>query len=448
MSATRSLAAYVANANTDDLPPWTLHEAKRTLVNILAVSLSASADSGSHALIDWARDEAAAPRASVVGSSLRNERVQRRHGQRLPRPPAGLRRHTHFPTVLHPTAPVWPAVLAVAEERGTSGRETLAAFVLGAEAACRVAMSVHPWHYDMGWHITGTAGVFGAAAGAGRVLGLAADDMNTAARHRRDLRSRRAGGGSAATRRRCTPRRPLATACSPRASRRRASPARTTSWAVGRGFWQVLSPNGHSEEALLADLGSRWELGNNGLKPYANGVVSHPIQDAVITLRNEHGIAPEDVASIDAEVNPAGAGADEPRGAEAWTGGQVLVPALRRRGALVDGAGHDAQFSDARVADPVISAVRSKVSATIVESMREDEVRLSITLASGQVHSIYVEHATGSPENPMTDSALEAKYRSLAGEALPASQVEELLGAVWEMDSAPNVEQVARLMAI
>ena len=47
----------------------------------------------------------------------------------------------------------------------------------------------------------------------------------------------------------------------------------------------------------------------------------------------------------------------------------------------------------------------------------------------------------------MTESALEAKYRSLAGEALPASQVEELLGAVWELDSAPNVEQVVRLMA-
>ena len=172
MSATRSLAAYVASANTEDLPPSMLHEAKRTLVNILAVSLSASADSGSHALIDWARDEGAAPKASVVGSSLRTSAFNAAMVN-------GFLAHlqdyddTHFPTVLHPTAPVWPAVLAVAEERGTSGKETLAAFVLGAEAACRVAMSVHPWHYDMGWHITGTAGVFGAAAGAGRVLGLA-----------------------------------------------------------------------------------------------------------------------------------------------------------------------------------------------------------------------------------------------------------------------------------
>ena len=87
------------------------------------------------------------------------------------------------------------------------------------------------------------------------------------------------------------------------------------------------------------------------------------------------------------------------------------------------------------------------MSAVVDKAMREDEVRLSITLNSGAVHSIYVEHATGSPENPMTDSALEAKYRSLAGEALPASQVEELLGAVWDLDSSPNVDRVAQLMA-
>ena len=166
-----------------------------------------------------------------------------------------------------------------------------------------------------------------------------------------------------------------------------------------RGFWQVLSPNGHSEGALLAEIGSRWELANNGLKPYANGVVSHPIQDAVITLRNEHGIAPEDVASINAEVNPLVLElmnrAEPRRGLEGKFSFQHCAAA-----ALVDGAGHDAQFSDARVADPVISAVRSRVSAVVDEAMREDEVRLSITLTSGEVHSIYVEHATGSAGEP------------------------------------------------
>ena len=115
--------------------------------------------------------------------------------------------------------------------------------------------------------------------------------------------------------------------------------------------------------------------------------------------------------------------------------------------ALVDGAGHDAQFSDAKVADPVIAALRARVGATIDDAMREDEVRLAITLRDGRTLSTYVEHATGSPENPMSDAALEVKYRDLAGEVLGAAQVEELLAAVWELDKAPGVGDVARLMA-
>ena len=171
MSVTHKLAEFIADAEDGALPDWTIHEAKRTLLNLLAISLSASRSDDAKILIDWARLEGCRERASVVGSDLRTS-------QSTAALVNGYLCHlqdyddTHFPTVLHPTAPVWPAVLAAAEEAGASGLATLAAFVLGAEAACRIAISVHPWHYDAGWHITGTAGVFGAAAGAGRVLGL------------------------------------------------------------------------------------------------------------------------------------------------------------------------------------------------------------------------------------------------------------------------------------
>ena len=442
MSATLSLASYVAGAS--DLPDWTLHEAKRTLINILGVSLSASPSDGAQTLTAWARDEGAAPKASVVGSPLRTSAFNAAMVN-------GFLAHlqdyddTHFPTVLHPTAPVWPAVLAAAEELGASGKDALAAFALGAETACRVAMSVHPWHYDMGWHITGTAGVFGAAVGTGRILGLDAAAMNMALGQ--------AGTYAAGVRE------VFGSHSKPMHAARAASNGLQAAYLARhgftgaddilggrRGFWEVLSPNGHSEDALLGGLGEEWELRNNGLKPYANGVVSHPIQDAVITLRNEHGLQADDVASIHAQVHPLVfelMNRPEPRrGLEGKFSFQHCAAA-----ALVDGAGHDAQFSDAKVADPVIAALRARVGATIDGAMREDEVRLAITLRDGRTLSTYVEHATGSPENPMSDAALEAKYRDLAGEVLGVAQVEELLAAVWELDKAPGVAHVARLMA-
>ena len=444
MPVTQSLASFIVDTRTDDLPEWSLNEAKRTLINILAVSLSASTSAGSRMLMDWAASEAAAPKTTIVGSALRTSAS---NAALLNGFLAHIQDYddTHFPTVLHPTAPVWPAVLAAAEERGTSGRETLAAFVLGAEAACRVAMSVHPWHYDMGWHITGTAGVFGAAAGVGRILNLDAGQMNMAIG---------AGGTFAAGVREVFGSHAKALHPAKAASNGLQAAYLAQYGFTGaddiiggrRGFWEVLSPNGHSEEALLGEFGARWELANNGLKPYANGVVSHPIQDAVIELRNTHNLKAEDVASIEARVHPLVLelmNRPEPkRGLEGKFSFQHCAAA-----ALVDGAGHDAQFSDERVANPVIASLRARVSATVDESVREDEVHLSINLNDGTTLSTYVEHATGSPDNPMTSEALESKYRDLATEVFDRSRADELLAAVWALDTAADVSEVARLMA-
>ncbi|NIW25668.1 MAG: MmgE/PrpD family protein [Gammaproteobacteria bacterium] len=445
MSVTHSLAEFIAGANDDALPDWAIHEAKRTLLNMLAISLSASRSNDAKILIDWARLEGCRERASVVGSDLRTS-------QSTAALVNGYLCHlqdyddTHFPTVLHPTAPVWPAVLAAAEESSANGLTALAAFVLGAETACRVAISVHPWHYDAGWHITGTAGAFGAAAGAGRVLGLEPQALVAAlgAAGTRASGVREVFGSHG---------KPL------HAGQAAASGMQAASWAragftasddiIGgrRGFWAVLSPAGHSEEALLYDLGERWELRMNGLKPYANGVVSHPLQDAVIELRNAHELTADQVASIEARVHPLVPelmGKKDPRvGLEGKFSFRHCAAA-----ALVDGAGHDAQFTDEKVKDPVIAAVRAKVSATVDESVREDEVYVTITLNDGQRHEIHVEHATGSPENPMSDIVLRAKYDALARETLPAERADDLWHAVWTLDEAPDVTEVTALMQI
>ncbi len=82
---------------------------------------------------------------------------------------------THLNTVIHPTAPVAPVVLALSEQHGYSGRDLIEAFVLGAEVECRIGNSVSPGHYARGWHITATCGVFGAAAATARLLRLTAE---------------------------------------------------------------------------------------------------------------------------------------------------------------------------------------------------------------------------------------------------------------------------------
>ncbi|MDA1035308.1 MAG: MmgE/PrpD family protein [Chloroflexi bacterium] len=442
MTATQQLAQLITETKADSLPDWVFHESKRTLVNILAIGISASNAAPVRALNDWAKAEGASARATVMASGLRTSPTTAALVN-------GYMAHlqdyddTHFPSVLHPTAPVWPAVFALAEDIGASGRDALAAFAIGAEVACRIAMSVHPWHYDAGWHITGTAGVFGAVAGAGWLLGLSVDQLANAFG---------AGGTQAGGVREVFGSDSKAMHPAKAASNGLQAAMLAKAGFTGpddiiggrRGFWAVLSGAGHDEAQLLGEWGERWELANNGLKPYANGVVSHPLQDAVIKLRNEHNLKPENVTAINAKVHPLVLElmnrADPRRGLEGKFSFQHCCAA-----ALVDGAGHDAQFTDAKVVDPVISAVRAKVAAEIDQSMTEDSVRLAITLTDGSTVETYVEHATGSPENPMSDEALETKYSALAGEIIGEAQANELLSAVYGLDWAKDVSQVAKL---
>jgi len=438
--STAQLAAFIVDTPTDAIPDQMLHEAKRTLLNVFGVALSAAQDHSVDAL--EAAGDLGSPEAQVIGrghTSLGQAALLNGYL-------AHLQDYddTHFPTILHPSAPVWPAALAAAERTSASGRDVLAAFAIGAEVACRIAMSIHPWHYDAGWHITGTVGGFGAAAAAARLLNLSAEEtaqaLGLAGTHAAGVREAFGTNGKAL-----------------HAGHAAASGLRAAVLAGGgftgptailegrRGFWAVLSPNGHDAtwvDALGAPL-EQWELRNNGLKPYANGVVSHPLQDAVIELRNQYKIDPAAVTAIEARVHPLVLelmNLDPTVGLEGKFSHRHCAAA-----ALVDGAGHEAQFTDARVQDPQIAAIRSLVHASIDDSLAEDEVHVTIRLADGSAHSTHVPHTTGSPENPMSDDQLITKYRAIASDALDDSGVTALFEAVWSLDRASSIGEAMEL---
>ena len=441
MSSTARVAAFTTATRTEAVPDPILHEAKRTLINLLGVALSASNDRSVEAL-EAATGEGASGEATVIGRGLASLGGAALINGYL----AHLQDYddTHFPTILHPSAPIWPAALAAAERRGASGRELLAAFAIGAEVACRIAMSVHPWHYDAGWHITGTVGGFGAAAAASRLLGLSAEQaeqaLGMAGTHAAGVREAFGTNGKAL-----------------HAGHAASNGLRAALLAADgftgptailegrRGFWAVLSPGGHdaSHVDVLAAPPAAWALMNNGLKPYANGVVSHPLQDAVIELRSRHGFEPDAVSAIEARVHPL---VLELMNLEPTVG---LEGKFSHRHcaavALVDGAAHEAQFTDARVHDPQIASIRALVQAMPDEALAEDEVHVTIRLEDGREHSTHVPHATGSPENPMSDAQLEAKYRATASETVGGKRAEALLSAIWMLDQADDVRPTTAL---
>src|SRR5262245_59241337 len=168
---TQTLARFVAATGWDDLPDTVRHEAKRSILNFLAGALAGCHEPPIEIALRSLQEFSGGEQATLIG---RRERIDTLGAAFLNAASGNVFDFddTHLPTVIHPTAPVAPALLALAERRRTSGRDVLLGFVLGCEVECRIGIALSPGHYRRGWHITATCGVFGAAAGAAKLLGL------------------------------------------------------------------------------------------------------------------------------------------------------------------------------------------------------------------------------------------------------------------------------------
>ena len=168
---TDKLALLITNTFYDQINENAIYEAKRSLLNWLGVAIGAAKHESMDKILSVAKLTGSSPQATVLG---RNEKVDILFAALL----NGMSSHiydfddTLLETVLHPSAPVFPAILAYAETEKKSGKDVLEAFIIGCEVEARLALSVYPSHYWRGWHITGSVGGIGAAAAISKLLDL------------------------------------------------------------------------------------------------------------------------------------------------------------------------------------------------------------------------------------------------------------------------------------
>jgi 2-methylcitrate dehydratase PrpD len=436
---THTLARYIAKARYEDLPANVRREGVRTLLNWVGVAVGGS----HHETVDRAVG-ALAPYSGPQQASLlgRQERFDIMNAAFI----NGVSSHifdyddTHLKTIIHPAGPVVSAILAMAEHRPVTGREFLNALVLGVETECRIGNAVYPNHYDVGWHITGTAGVFGAAAAAGKLLGLDEQKMTWAL-------------GLAASQ-------PVGLRESFGSMNKSFNPGRAASNGL---FAALLAQQGFtSSEAMIearrgwantistkqdwreitSGLGERYESALNTYKPFACGIVIHPALDAAIRLRNEHRLVAEQVASVDLKVNALVLELTGKQAPQTGLEGKFSI-SHAVAAALIQGAAGERQFSDSLVADPRVVALRGKVHAVVDPAIRTEQVDMTITLTDGRKLHSFIEHAVGSVEVPMSDAQLEAKFADLAEGILPPAQVRRLMDACWQVEQAPAAGRIA-----
>jgi 2-methylcitrate dehydratase PrpD len=437
---TAILASFVAGHASRGWSEAVEREAHRTFYNWLGCAIGAARHEAADAALGAVQMLQPAPQATVLG---RTEKVDIASAALV----NGITSHTfdfddtHLKTIIHPAGPVASAVLALAEHKGCSGREVLDALVLGIDVACRIGNVMYPDHYDRGWHITGSTGMLGAAAGCARLLKL--DERQTtmalgiAASQPVGMREQfgtmtkpfHPGGAARAG---------LMSALL--ASRGFTSSPRALE--APRGFVQVVSDKRAWNE-VTDELGERFEISFNTYKPFACGIVIHPSIDACVQLR-EQGVSAEQVERIELRVHSLVlelTGKKEPKDG---LQGKFSVYHGCAVGLLYGEAGED-EFSDAVVNDPEVVALRNKVQATVDDSIAEEAVRVTAVLQDGRRVDVRVDHAIGSMQNPLSDHQLEAKFGALVVPVLGHSRSGEITNTCRTFASLPNVRSLTAL---
>ncbi len=437
---TAILSEFVAGHRSRGWSEAVEHEAHRTFYNWLGCAIGAARHEAADAALAAVQMLEPSPQATVPG---RAEKVDMASAALV----NGITSHTldfddtHLKTIIHPAGPVASAVLALAEHQGLGGRDVLDALVLGIDVSCRVGNVMYPDHYDRGWHITGSTGMLGAAAGCARLLrldsrqtmmalGIAAsqpvglrEQFGTMTKPFHPGGAARAGLLSAL----------LASkgfSASPRALE------------APRGFVQVVSDKRAWHE-VTDELGERFEISFNTYKPFACGIVIHPSIDACVQLRGQ-GVTPQQVERIELRVHSLVlelTGKKEPKDG---LQGKFSVYHGCAVG-LTHGQAGEGEFSDAVVNDPAIVALRNRVQATVDDSIDEAAADVVAVLTDGRRVHVRVDHAIGSLEKPLSDVQLEAKFKALSAPVLGEGKAAEITAACWRLASLPDIRQLTAL---
>jgi 2-methylcitrate dehydratase PrpD len=440
---TQTLARYLVAARFEDLPEAARKEAARSLLNWMGVAVGGSHHEAVEIALATVSPFSGPAQAGIFG---RKERLDIMNAVLL----NGISSHvfdfddTDLATAVHPSAPVIPVLLALAEFRKASGPDFINAMVLGIEAECRIARAVTPTMQDVGWHATGSVGAFGAAVAAGRLLGLDETRMchaiGLAATQPVGLREMFGSMTKSFHPGRAAQNGLLAALLAEKGY---------TSSLKGieakRGWANVLS-TARDYDVITGGLGAHYEISRNSYKPFACGLVVHPVIDGCIQLRDENKLTAGMIDRIDLAIHPIVLELTSNRTPHTGLEGKFSVYYAAAIG-IVAGRAGEAQFSDARVRDAAVVGLRDLVETAVDPSLTQDQARVTIKLKDGRVLERFIAHAVGSVENPMSDAQLDAKFADLALGILSDDRARHLMDLCRNAEHLDDAGDIARAAA-
>jgi 2-methylcitrate dehydratase PrpD len=400
------LANFIVNHPSRGWNDEVEEQAHRTFANWVGCAIGPATHETIEAALAAVQELAPSAQASLLG---RREKVDIANAAML----NGISSHTfdfddtHLKTIIHPAGPVASAALALGEHIGASGRDVIDALVIGIEVFCRVGNAVYPDHYDRGWHITGSIGMLGSAAACARLLKL-------------DVTQTRMALGIAASQpvglreQFGTMTKPLHPGAAAKAGMMAALMAKhgftasSRALEAPRGLLQVFSEKTDWAE-VTENLGQSWEIALNTYKPFACGIVIHPSIDGCVQLRNAHALTAGQIEKVTIKVHSLVlelTGKKTPR-----TGLESKFSVYHSCAVgLLFGQAGEHEYTDHVVGLPEVLALRGRVEAIVDDSIDEASADVTVLTTDGRSLHLFVEHAIGSLERPMSEAQLKAKF--------------------------------------
>jgi len=459
----QQLAGLAERVRTDGLPSKLREDVARRVLDVLGNSLGARHQPAAQSVAALVTSWGGTAEATAIGT-----------GQQLPAPSAALLNgtlahsldfdDTHLPSVLHPSASVVPAALAVGEATGATGAQLLDAAGVGVEVAVRLGMGGYSEElgnsefFERGLHATSITGTVGAAVAAAMLAGLDAGGIADAAGIACSmgaglLEANRTGG--TVKRVHCGWAAHAGVTAAQLAQHGMTGPPTVIE---GRFGFLYAHCGDRSDIAAVVDrLGEHWELPGIFFKPYPCNHFTHAGIDAALELRSR-GIEAAAIESIELGVpspvlrtiaQPAEAKARPESGYHAaFSGPYTVAAALTGGGGL--GLGHE-DFTDEAAADESRLALAAKV--TCVADARCDEIFphqfpavLRVRLTDGSEHEVRVDANRGGPQNPLTSEELAQKFTFNAEASLDPDRAQEVASATLALAGADSIRPLMELV--
>ena len=442
---TRALAERAIALRYDELPAPVRELAGQCILDYLGVALAAAQDPLVQILLDEMVEAGGSPQSSIIG-----------HSARLPMLSAALVNGSaahaldyddvNMAMPGHPSVAILPGLLALAELKGSSGREVVTAFVAGYETACRIGAALQPGHYNFGFHSTGTVGTFGAAAACAWLLGLDAEAAATAL----GIAGTQAAGLKSQFGTMCKPFHAGKAAQNGLLAARlaqRGFSSRTDIVECSQGFALTHGPD-FVPNAALATPAAGFHLLANLFKYHAACYFTHAPIECARRLRVEHRLTPDMIAGITLRLDTS---CDRVCNIPVPVDGLQSKFSLRQTVAMalagVDTASLGA-YSAENARDPGLIKLRERVRFDWQNNWPQTFCELELELVDGRC--LTARHDAGVPAADIAEQGarLAAKFDGLVAPVLGAPRARELREMISGLDDVADILSLARLATV